>query len=527
MKRIALASMFHETNTFAFEQNDKLDADLKIGQDILDLAHPRNFSGGFITGFVEAARRDDIEIIPTVEVRFTHGGQIHANVYDHYVGLIVDAIRNAEKLDGVFFALHGAMAAANPYTDAEGELMRRVREVVGEGVPFVATYDFHNIMSRAECEQLAAAFPNNTNPHIDGYDRGLEAGECMLRILDGEINPVTRITHIPIIGPNIGQSTWAHSPDEEENLPLYQLNLVREALERTPGVINITIQGGYGYADTPDSRMSVVVTTDNDPELAERIGQQLAAQVWDKREQIAGVRPIVSIDEGVRMAMASTADKPVMLVDLGDDPGSSCTADSPAVLEALIRLGASDCALSIRDPKAVAAAMAAGIGATLDLEVGASIDQRFYQPLRVQGTVRFLDDGKYKVCGPMHGGWGREVTRDAWQDFDAGPRAVIRLPNRIDVIFTGEGGPFSAGRIGKDRDFFKSAGIIFDEKKILVVKSNQAHRASFDPIVAGNIDLASPGASTVDYASLPFEHIQRPLYPIDRDFSWSPETDRT
>src|SRR5690606_24594490 len=123
----------------------------------------------------------------------------HADVFDHYVGLIVNMMREAGRLDGVFFSLHGAMAAEDPYTDAEGELLKRVRAVVGDDVPFVATYDFHNIMSHAECELLAAAFPNDTNPHIDAYERGLEAGECMLRILDGEINPVTRVVHIPII----------------------------------------------------------------------------------------------------------------------------------------------------------------------------------------------------------------------------------------------------------------------------------------------------------------------------------------
>ena len=165
--------------------------------------------------------------------------------------------------------------------------------------------------------------------------------------------------------------------------------------------------------------------------------------------------------------------------------------------------------------------MQAGIGARLELDVGASLDQRFYEPLRISGTVRLLDDGKYMVCGPIHGGWGKEVTRDAWQELDAGPRAVVRLANRVDVIFYAAEGPFSHNRVGKDRDFFKSAGIIFDEKKILVVKSNQAHRASFDTVVAGNIDLASPGGSTLDYAMLPYRHAKRPLWPIDREFVWS------
>jgi microcystin degradation protein MlrC len=148
------------------------------------------------------------------------------------------------------------------------------------------------------------------------------------------------------------------------------------------------------------------------------------------------------------------------------------------------------------------------------MKVGGKIDQRFYQPLEVTGTVRSIDDGNYMILGPTHGGWGREVTPDAFREANVGPRVVLRIGNKIDVIF-------SKGRTGKDRDFFKSAGIILEEKQILVVKSNQAHRASFDPVVASTIEVASPGVSTVDYASLPYERLTRPIWPIDPDMHWS------
>jgi microcystin degradation protein MlrC len=516
--RIALVGMYHETNTFALERNSELDADVQVGQEIIEKAHPRIFLGGFL----EVGRDHGFEFAPTSHVSFIHGGLIEAQVYEHYRDQIVNQLREIGTVDGVYFCLHGAMAAEDPYTDSEGDLLAACREVVGRDVPFVATYDFHAILSPEECANLAAAFPNDTNPHIDGYERGREAAECMHRILNGEINPVTRVVHVPIIGPNIGQSTWAHDPDEERKLPLFQLNQLRaEMEENTPGIINLTVMGGYGYADTPHSCMSVIATSDGDPTLAEQKAKELAQAVWDKRHDILNVRPYVSIDEGVRRAMEHDGDRPIVLVDLGDDPGSACVADSPAILESLLRLGASDAVLAIRDPEVVSAGVAAGIGAELDIEVGASIDQRFYKPLSVTGKVKLIDDGNYTICGPTHGGWGREVHRDAWRETNVGPRVVLRVGNKIDVVFFT---PWQGG-VGKDRDFFKSAGVVFDEKRILVVKSNQAHRASFDPIVDGNIDLASPGASTVDYASLPFRHIPRPLWPIDRDFDWNPEID--
>ncbi len=510
VKRIAVSLFFHETNTFALEENTEPDAACYQGQAMLDHTHPKNFVGGFI----EAASRDDIEIVPIADIWYSHGGLISAGMFEYYRDMIVDGLREAAPLDGVFFALHGAMAAADPYTDAEGNLLLAAREAVGEGVPFVATYDFHGIMTHDEVAQLSGAFPNNSNPHIDSYECGLEAGETMLRILDGEIQPVTKLVHVPIIGPNIGQSTWSHDPDEEEMLPLYQLNLIREAVEDTPGVIDVTILGGYGYADTPETSMSVVVTTDNDPELAEKLANEMAERVWQRRHDILTVRPIYPVDEGVKLAIESNEEKPVVLVDLGDDPGSSTPSDSPAVLESLIRQGAHDCVVIIRDPNVVDAAIEAGVGATLEMEVGAAIDQRFYEPIMIKGKVKTIDDGDYMICGPTHGGWGKEVNREAWREAHTGLRAVLRLDNKIDVIFTRR-------QTRNDRDFMKSAGIILEEKKIIAVKSNQAHRASLRPIVSKIIELESPGASTVDYESLPFRHWPRPLWPVDQDFEWS------
>jgi microcystin degradation protein MlrC len=205
----------------------------------------------------------------------------------------------------------------------------------------------------------------------------------------------------------------------------------------------------------------------------------------------------------------------VCLVDLGDDPGSSCPADSPAVLESLIRHGARDCALTIRDPEVVHAGLASGIGAALNIAVGGKIDQRFYKPLPVTGRVKLIDDGNYMIVGPTHGGSARQVTRQLFQEAKVGPRVVLRLANKIDVIF-------SEKTTGKDRDFFKSAGILLEEKRIVVVKSNQAHRASFDPIVENTINLDTPGPSTVNYASLPYTMLPRPIYPMDKDMTWRP-----
>ena len=198
--------------------------------------------------------------------------------------------------------------------------------------------------------------------------------------------------------------------------------------------------------------MSIVATTDADETLAKRLCAELGQALWDRREQLLEVRPIRSVDAGVSEAIARN-EKPVMLVDLGDDPGSACPADSPAVPEALIRLGAKDCALTIRDAEVVDAGIKAGVGATLTMKVGGKADQRVYQPLKIPGTVRSIDDGNYMILGPTHGGGGRDVDEAAFREALVGTRVGLRIGDKIDVVF-------SRHRTGKDRDFFKSAGII-------------------------------------------------------------------
>jgi len=456
-------------------------------------------------------RAPDVELVPIDTISPLHGGLIHADVFEHYRDLIVAGLRQAGPLDGVYLALHGAMAVEEPYTDGEASLIRAIRHALGDAVPLVATYDFHGIYTDWEVS-AAVPVPLDTNPHIDAYERGVEAGELLHRMVAGAVHPTTRRLWVPIIGPNIGQSTWSHDPEEEERLPMVRLNRLREALEGTPRVLNLTLQGGYGYADTPETGMCVIATTDGDPDLADQLARRLARELWASREAIRTVRPILPVDEGVRRAMAF-GEGLVVLVDLGDDPGSACPADSPVVLESLLRQGARDAALTIRDPNVVRAAMAAGIGATLSMEVGAAIDQRFYSPIPITGRVKALDDGEYVIAGPAHGGWGREVNRAAFREAHVGPRAVLRMGERIDVIFSLDG-------TGTERDFFKSAGINLDEKRIVVVKSNQAHRASFQPIAAAIIDLDTPGASTPNYARLPYRHLRRPMYPLDLEMQW-------
>ncbi|MEX1018185.1 MAG: M81 family metallopeptidase, partial [Litorilinea sp.] len=186
--RFAILGMYHETNTFAVEKNDTIDLPIQTGEEVLRLAHPRSYIGGF----AEVAGGAGAELIPIARIDFTHalrGGLITAPVYKHFQDLLINGLQAAGAVDGVYFALHGAMDVEAPWQDAEACLIRAARDLLGPDLPFVATYDFHSNYAPGEC-QAAVPFPYNTNPHVDGYERGREAAECLLGMVRGTVQPV-------------------------------------------------------------------------------------------------------------------------------------------------------------------------------------------------------------------------------------------------------------------------------------------------------------------------------------------------
>jgi microcystin degradation protein MlrC len=511
--KVVIGGYSHETNTFALEQNFTHDARIHLGKKIIESNQGKKTC---ISGFLDVAEKKGFEIIPTADIGFIHGGLIKNNIFEYYRDLILKEVEQVGRVDGYLFRLHGAMCAEEPYLDAEEKFLEALRgsPIVGDEVPIACTYDFHGNMTDLEV-QLAYPCGYNHNPHIDGYERGVEAAETIVKMIDREIEPITVRKWVPILGPNVGMSTWSHLPEEEKKLPMYKLNLLRNDVEKIDGVLNATIFGGYSYSDCPEPGVSIIVSTDEDTQLAEEQTLRLAKATWEIREEFVKIRPLYPVDKAVKMAMESK-ETPVLIVDVGDDPGSACPADSPVVLEALIRLGASDATVTIRDPEAVEKALSTGIGEEIETEIGGRIDKRFYKPIKVKGTVKALDDGVYYILGPTHGGWGRDVRKEAFREVDVLKRAVIRTGDRIDIVL-------SKRRTGKDRDFFKSIGVQIPEgKKIIVVKSTQAHRASFDPIVKKTIEVDSPGVSTPGFYRLPYKYIKRPIWPLDKEMFWKP-----
>src|SRR5207244_9912561 len=185
---------------------------------------------------------------------------------------------------------HGAMQA-DGVEDAEGVLLHDVRKIVEMKTPVVCVVDLHANMTDLKMANADLIIPYKTNPHIDLYERGLKAGGLLLKLIDGEIHPTSHLERLPMLGNNLGMSTWATTPEMQSHLPLSGIMAKAAELEKEANVLDISVVIGFGQADIPQSVTSVLAITNSDEELVKRMAVEVATLVWEARDDFFKVRP--------------------------------------------------------------------------------------------------------------------------------------------------------------------------------------------------------------------------------------------
>jgi microcystin degradation protein MlrC len=293
-------------------------------------------------------------------------------------------LKKAPPVDGVYFALHGAMAAENE-VDPEGHLLAEARKILGEDVPMVASFDLHGILTARMLEHLDAAVVYHTYPHVDFAQTGRRAARLLWRVLDGQVRPVTARVRIPALvrGDELITATGLFG------------QLIRQAqtVEQGPGGLSAGLFIGNPFTDVPDLACYSMVVTDNDPELAGREAVRLAEQFWPHRQRMQA--RLTPLGESIRLAAQTRGT--VVLMDPADATSSGAPGDSNAILRQLLAGGYPGRALlPIVDPGAVGAALAAGVGNTIRTNVGGAFDRQRFQPLEITAGVRMLSDGRFR-----------------------------------------------------------------------------------------------------------------------------------
>src|SRR5262245_11552435 len=346
---IAVGGFMHESNTFAGLPADLQrfrEGSLTYGPAMVPAWRDAHHEVG---GFVEAAARFGFDLVPLGMAWATPSGPVADEFFEHFCDTLVTGVRLA-KPDGVLVALHGAMATSK-YPSAEAEVLRRLREAVGPEVPLAATLDFHGNISPAMADRANVLVGYQTYPHVDQRECGLLAAELLTRAVRGEVRPVTRVSKPPIILNLLGQDTARE--------PMKSLMSKAREVEKRPGVLSVSLMAGFPYADVPDMGPSVIVVTDRDSGQAQRVADELAAEMWAVREQL--YVPCPDPREAVTRAIASTRN-PALLIDLGDNIGGGSAGDGTVLLAELLRQRATGFVVVLHAPEAVSRAQAAGVG---------------------------------------------------------------------------------------------------------------------------------------------------------------------
>jgi microcystin degradation protein MlrC len=473
--RIGIAGILHESNTFAAVETTYADFTVARGAQVAEEWARSNHE---VSGFLEGAARYGYEPRPLLMAQATPSGTVTDDALDRLAGELIDRLAAAPDLDGLLLALHGAMVVkSHPHGDAE--LLRRVREALGPGFPIVVTHDFHGNIAQELVDRSTALVIYQTCPHVDQRQRGLKAAELVSRIVTGDLRPAQAFVKPPMIYNIRFQNTSAG--------PMRPVVDEIQRMERDGDVAAASVAGGYQYADVPAVGPSVVVVTNNDPDLARREAERLSAMLWATRDRL--VLDLPDAAEGVRQAIACDQ-RPVVLVDMGDNIGGGSAGDSTFLLGELLRQRAAGWFMAIADPKAASEAAAAGIGRPFECAVGGKTDRLHGEPIAVRGTVKSLYDGKFVETEVRHGGQ---------RYMDQGLTAVIELeggtreaPNLL-MLTTRRQPPFSLQQL-------ISCGVYPQRQSILVVKAAIAFRAAYEPVAGRIIEVDTGGATAVNPA---------------------------
>ncbi len=486
--RVAVGCIGHETNTFSLVPTT-IDSFKKweyfVGEEMFPVFRNTNTIMG---GYMDAAEERGMELVPLLWTFAIPSGIVEQSAYDTLKSEFMEILHKAGNLDGVLLDLHGAMAVEE-IEDGEADLIAAVREYVGT-LPIVTTLDLHANIGPQMAKFSDVIIGYDTYPHIDMYDRGYEAGQLLHKVIEGKVVPTMAYRQLPLLTSPPGQCTMKQ--------PMIAVLEKLHALEEGPGVETATLSMGFPFADISIAGVTLLVTTNNDQALADRLADEFSAYVWDTREAFQG--NLMSIDEAIAHAN-KTEGKPIVLAEGSDNPGGGAPCDGTHILRAFIEAGVQDAVFAIiADPESVNLAIEAGVGNTVSLQVGGKTDPRHGEPVALDGYVKLISDGSFVHKGPMSRGIKSGM----------GKTAVI-VTGGIEIILTeNRTQPY-------DAEVLRCVGIEPTDRKIIVLKSAVHFRADFTPIAHKILDVDTPGVHSPNLLSYEYRNVRRPIYPLDED----------
>ncbi len=491
LPRIAIAGLGIESSTFSPALSTEEAFHAKIGDSVFT-RYP------FLQ--VDSVNRNRAEWIPTLVGKSLPGGTVTREAYESLVSKSLKMLEENKPYDGLFFDIHGAMSVVG-LDDPEGDLIERIRAVIGTDVLISTSMDLHGNVSERLAKHTDLITCYRMAPHEDAIESKKRAVTNLIeRLENGKRKPAYKAwIPVPILLPGEKTSTRIE--------PGKSLYAKVPKVANQEGIIDAAIWIGYAWADEPRNHAVVMVTGD-DKEQVEKGAKKLAQNFWDVRKQFEFVAPTTTLDECLKLALDSDK-KPYLISDMGDNPTAGGAGDVTWTLKELLarpefksEKGKSLIYASIPGPEFVAKALEIGVGGKIKAEAGAAVDNRFAEPLMLDGTITAIKEG----------------------DVNAEVEVVVKVGN-IDVIVTKKRKPYH------HLSDFTNLELNPKETNIVVVKIGYLVPELYD--MRGDWTMAlTPGGVDQDLNRLGYKRINRPMFPLDVDMEnpdlsvrWIPSSD--
>lgn len=487
-KHIAVGGFQHETNTFAphlapYEAFERADSwpGLTRGLALFDAMSGLNIP---LAGFIERAAADGHSISPLCWCSAEPSGYVTQDAFERIATLLCEGLRALQDLDAIYLDLHGAMVVEH-YEDGEGELLRRVRALVGEQIPVVISLDLHANVTQKMIECSDAMTIYRTYPHLDMADCGARAYAILQQLLAGQ-KLHKSMRKIPFLFPLSSQCT-----DFDPCKSIYRA--VKRINREIAEISNIDFATGFPPADIAECGAAVVAYGENTAAVGHAV-DRIYQQVLDAEADFNF--ELLSPDEAVTRAMKNGSDKPVVLADAQDNPGAGGTSDTTGLLEALVRNGARQAVIAVLyDPEVADLAHQAGVGAILHLELGAKSGLPGIEPYEGRFEIEALGDGRFVYTGEMNLNARAEL----------GNMALLRVVDESSEVRIVVG---SSRAQCLDLAMIRHLGIEPTDQKIIAVKSTVHFRADFDPIAAETLVVIAPGIHPCKLVDLDYKNLR-------------------
>jgi microcystin degradation protein MlrC len=411
------------------------------------------------------------------------------SVYESLRDEFLADLEAALPVDIVILPLHGAMVAEG-YDDCEGDMIARVRQLVGDKTVIGVELDLHCHLTERMVQQADVIVIYKEYPHIDMALRAEELFDLCVRTARGEIKPTMALFDCKMIGMYL-------TPFE----PMRSFVDRMMAAEGQDGILSLSLAHCFPWGDVAECGTRMLAITNGDAEQAVRVARDYGEAFFAMRHDVS-FHPL-AMDEALNKALSIT-EHPVVLADQADNAGGGAPSDSTFVLRALLERGVDNAALGmIYDPVVVQLAKAAGVGAQLTVRLGGKMGLSSGDPLDLKVAVTAIQEAMTQRW-PQQG----EALTIACGD------AVALRVSGIDIVVNSKRGQVFSP------DVFTNMGIPVGERRLLVVKSIQHFYAGFEPIASEIIYMAAPGAVAPIMEDIHYHKVDMHKYPwIDNPFA--------